>query len=72
MAMTKEELIEYNVGENLDSLMNLDPRGYGVCRILYKGSRDYTGEHTFRKGTDEGCKARRSGLHLRRIYPYSS
>lgn len=44
MALTKEELIEYNVGENLDSLMNLDPRGYGVCRILYKGSRDYTGE----------------------------
>jgi hypothetical protein len=42
--MTKEELSVYNVGENLDNLMNLDPRGYGLCRILYAGSRAYTGE----------------------------
>ncbi len=42
--MTKEELSIFNVGENLDNLMNLDPRGYGVCRILYAGSRAYTGE----------------------------
>lgn len=42
--MTKEELMLYNMGENLDALMNLDPRGYGVCRILYAGSRAYTGE----------------------------
>ena len=32
--MTNEELTLYNIGENLDSLMTLDPRGYGVCRIL--------------------------------------
>lgn len=42
--MTKEELTIYQIGENLDMLMNLDPRGYGVCRILYAGSRAYTGE----------------------------
>ena len=42
--MTDYELATYNVGENLDSLMNLDPRGYGVCRILYAGSRKYAGE----------------------------
>ncbi|MDD2972164.1 MAG: DUF4392 domain-containing protein [Lachnospiraceae bacterium] len=42
--MTKGELEELNIGENLDALMNLDPRGYGVCRILYAGSRAYTGE----------------------------
>ncbi len=42
--MTKEELALLNIGENLDALMNLDPRGYGVCRILYQGSRAYTGE----------------------------
>lgn len=42
--MSNEELTIYNIGENLDSLMNLDPRGYGVCRILYGGSRAYTGE----------------------------
>lgn len=42
--MTKEELTELNIGENLDALMNLDPRGYGVCKILYAGSRAYIGE----------------------------
>ncbi len=42
--MTNEELTIYNMGENLDTLMNLDPRGYGVCRILYAGSRAYAGE----------------------------
>ena len=26
--MTNEELTLYNIGENLDSLMTLDPRGY--------------------------------------------
>lgn len=42
--MTREELTEYNVGRNLDTLMNLDPRGYGVCRILYEGALKFTGE----------------------------
>lgn len=42
--MDKHELTLLNVGNNLDSLMNLDPRGYGVCRILYDGSRKFTGE----------------------------
>lgn len=41
--MTKKELAILQMGENLDALMNLDPRGYGVCRILYAGSRAYTG-----------------------------
>lgn len=42
--MNKQELTLLNIGDNLDSLMNLDPRGYGVCRILYSGSRKFTGE----------------------------
>ncbi|MFA9396799.1 MAG: DUF4392 domain-containing protein [Clostridiaceae bacterium] len=42
--MNQEELTILNVGENLDNLMNLDPRGYGVCRILYSASREYTKE----------------------------
>lgn len=40
--MTQEELTKYNMGRNLDDLMNLDPRGYGVCRILYPAAREYT------------------------------
>ena len=39
--MTNEELTLYNIGENLDSLMTLDPRGYCVCLILYRAASDY-------------------------------
>ena len=42
--MDARELAELNIGEDLDQLMNLDPRGYGVCRVLYRGSRSYMGE----------------------------
>ncbi|MDO4344299.1 MAG: DUF4392 domain-containing protein [Eubacteriales bacterium] len=37
--MNKAQLEKRNIGENLDTLMTLDPRGYGVCRILYGGCR---------------------------------
>ncbi|MDR3185433.1 MAG: DUF4392 domain-containing protein [Christensenellaceae bacterium] len=40
--MNQEELTKLNIGQNLDDLTNLDPRGYGVSRILYKGAREYT------------------------------
>ena len=42
--ITQQELTLENVGQNLDNLMNLDPRGYGVCRILYQASRAYMKE----------------------------
>ncbi len=42
--MNQRQLTEWNVGENLDQLMNIDPRGYGVCRILYDGARKLAGE----------------------------
>ena len=32
--MNRTELTKLNVGYNLDWLMNLDPRGYGVCRLF--------------------------------------
>ena len=41
--MTQKELTIRNLGQSLDDLMNLDPRGYGVCKILYEASRRYTG-----------------------------
>lgn len=42
--MNQEQLTQLNIGQNLDDLMNLDPRGYGVCRILYDAARTYTKE----------------------------
>lgn len=41
--MTQQELTVLNLGQSLDDLANLDPRGYGVCKILYHASREYTG-----------------------------
>lgn len=43
VALDQRELTALNIGETLDKLCNLDPRGYGVCNILYRGSREYTG-----------------------------
>ena len=44
--MTQHEITVLNLGQSLDDLANLDPRGYGVCKILYKASREYTGMPT--------------------------
>lgn len=46
MDMTQQELTMRNLGQSLDDLANLDPRGYGVCKILYEASRRYTGGPT--------------------------
>ena len=42
--MTQQALTQYNLGQSLDDLANLDPRGYGVCRILYDAARKRAGE----------------------------
>jgi len=44
--MTQQQLTIENLGQSLDDLANLDPRGYGVCKILYQASRRYTGGPT--------------------------
>ena len=41
--MTQYETTLLNLGGSLDDLANLDPRGYGVCKLLYKAAREYTG-----------------------------
>jgi hypothetical protein len=42
--MNRDELTLINVGQSLDDLANLDPRGYGVSRILYDAARRRAGE----------------------------
>lgn len=42
--MTQNEITLLNLGESLDNVANLDPRGYGVCKLLYKASREFTGK----------------------------
>ena len=58
---TRDELEKCNVGENLDALMTLDPRGYGVCRILYAGARACTGEPLTMHAAEALCQAVRPG-----------
>ena len=41
--MTQQETTLLNLGSSLDDLANLDPRGYGVCKLLYKAAREYIG-----------------------------
>ena len=59
--MTRDELEKRNVGENLDALMTLDPRGYGVCRILYAGAREDTGEPLTMHAAEVLCGAVQPG-----------
>jgi len=59
--MTKEELTRYNVGEDLDMIMNLDPRGYGICRILYAGSRKFTGSPVAMNAAQKLCRTVKAG-----------
>lgn len=42
--MSRQEITLLNLGSSLDDLANLDPRGYGVCKLLYKAARKYTGK----------------------------
>lgn len=42
--MNQQQLTLLNLGQSLDDLANLDPRGYGVCKILYSASRKLTSE----------------------------
>ncbi|HOA33203.1 MAG: DUF4392 domain-containing protein [Clostridiales bacterium] len=48
--MDKSSLSLLNFGDSLDSIANLDPRGYGVCRVLYKAARDMANEPLSIKG----------------------
>ncbi|MBR3779904.1 MAG: DUF4392 domain-containing protein [Clostridia bacterium] len=41
--MTRKEITLLNLGKSLDDLANLDPKGYGVCKLLYKAAYDFTG-----------------------------
>ena len=59
--MTQQELTIYNLGQDLDDLMNLDPRGYGVCRILYAASRAYTKEPLTTHAAKEFIKTVKEG-----------
>jgi len=51
--MNQRELTILNLGQSLDDLANLDPRGYGVCKILYQASRRLAGGPTCMKAAEK-------------------
>ncbi|MDY3224439.1 MAG: DUF4392 domain-containing protein [Candidatus Faecousia sp.] len=59
--MTQQELTLRNLGQSLDDLANLDPRGYGVCKILYAASRAYAGGPTSMNAAQQLVKTVNSG-----------
>lgn len=59
--MTQKELTVLNLGQSLDDLANLDPRGYGVCKILYKASREYTGAPLSMNAAEKLCETVKEG-----------
>ena len=42
--MTRREITLLNLGKSLDDLANLDPKGYGVCKLLYKAAYNFMGK----------------------------
>ncbi len=59
--MTQREITERNLGQSLDDLANLDPRGYGVCKILYQASRKFTGGPTCMNAAKKLCETLKAG-----------
>ncbi len=59
--MTQYETTLLNLGESLDDLASLDPRGYGVCKLLYKAAREFTGEPLCVNSARKLCKTLAEG-----------
>ena len=59
--MTQHELTVLNLGQSLDDLANLDPRGYGVCKILYKASRELVGKPLCMNAAEKLCETLKPG-----------
>ena len=42
--MTRQQITLFNLSSSLDDIANIDPKGYGVCKLLYRAAREYTGK----------------------------
>lgn len=55
--MTRQEITLLNLGKSLDDLANLDPKGYGVCKLLYKAAIEYTKKPLCLNAAEVLCKS---------------
>ena len=65
--MNKTELTLFNLGESLDNIANVDPRGYGVCRVLYKSSREFISGASFVPWQDTRQRAKIARINPTKI-----
>lgn len=59
--MTRQEITLLNLGSSLDDLANLDPKGYGVCKLLYKAAIEYTKKPLCLNAAEKLCKSLKKG-----------
>lgn len=59
--MTRQEITLLNLGSSLDDLANLDPKGYGVCKLLYKDAIEYTKKPLCLNAAEKLCKSLKKG-----------
>lgn len=59
--MTRQKITLLNLGSSLDDLANLDPRGYGVCKLIYKAARNYTGKPLCLNAAEKLCSTLEKG-----------
>ncbi len=59
--MTRQEITLLNLGSSLDDLANLDPKGYGVCKLLYKAAREYTKKPLCLNAAEVLCETLKNG-----------
>lgn len=62
--MTQKELTVLNLGQSLDDLANLDPRGYGVCKILYSAARKLQNKPLCMNAAEKLIDTVRPGEHV--------
>lgn len=62
--MTQKELTVLNLGQSLDDLANLDPRGYGVCKILYGAARKLTDKPLCMNAAEKLIEAVKQGEYV--------
>ena len=59
--MTRQEITLLNLGSSLDDLANLDPKGYGVCKLLYNAAIEYTKKPLCLNAAEKLCECLKKG-----------
>lgn len=59
--MTRQQITLLNLSSSLDDIANIDPKGYGVCKLLYKSAREYTKKPLCLNAAEKLCGSLKKG-----------